>query len=92
MNKEAEHMKSFEYRVTDPMGLHARPAGMLVKEAGKFSSVIKVTSGGRSAEATRLFGIMGLAVKCGATVTVSAEGADEDEAIAAMETFFKENV
>lgn len=85
-------MKSFEYRVTDPMGLHARPAGMLVKEAGKFSSVIKVTSGGRSAEATRLFGIMGLAVKCGATVTVSAEGADEDEAIAAMETFFKENV
>ena len=92
MNKEAKHMKSFDYRVTDSMGLHARPAGMLVKEAGKFSSVIKVTSDGRSAEATRLFGIMGLAVKCGATVTVSAEGADEDEAIAAMEAFFKENV
>lgn len=92
MNKEAGHMKSFDYRVTDSMGLHARPAGMLVKEAGKFSSVIKITSGGRSAEATRLFGIMGLAVKCGATVTVSAEGADEDEAIAAMEVFFKENV
>lgn len=92
VNKEAERMKSFDYQVTDQMGLHARPAGMLVKEAGKFSSVIKVTSGGKSAEATRLFGIMGLAVKCGATVTVTAEGADEEAAIAAMEAFFKENV
>ena len=85
-------MKEFGYKITDEIGIHARPAGMLVKEAGKFSSKITVSKGDKSAEANKLFGIMGLGVKCGDEVTVKAEGEDENEAISAIENFFKQNL
>lgn len=85
-------MKSFNYVITDEIGLHARPAGMLVKESAKYESKIMITCEGRSAEARRLIAIMGLGVKQGQEVTVSAEGPDEDKAIADMEVFFKENL
>jgi phosphocarrier protein len=86
-------MKSFEYTITDEVGIHARPAGVLVKEAKKFESTITLTtSAGKSADVRELMALMALGVKQGETVTVSAEGADEDTAIAEMETFFKENL
>jgi phosphocarrier protein len=86
-------MKSFEYTITDEVGIHARPAGVLVKEAKKFESTITLTtSAGKSADVRKLMALMALGVKQGETVTVSAEGADEDTAIAEMETFFKENL
>lgn len=85
-------MKSFNYVITDEIGLHARPAGMLVKESAKYESKIMITCEGRSAEARRLIAIMRLGVKQGQEVTVSAEGPDEDKAIADMEVFFKENL
>ena len=58
-------MKEFSYVLTDENGIHARPAGMLVKEAGKFQSTIKVTKGEKSADVKRLFALMGLAAKKG---------------------------
>lgn len=85
-------MKEFNYVITDELGIHARPAGLLVKEAGKFQSDIKINKDGKAADAKRIFGVMGLAVKQNNEVTVTAEGADEDAAIAAMEAFFKENL
>lgn len=85
-------MKEFSYKITDEIGIHARPAGMMVKEAGKFSSKITISKGDKSAEASKLFGIMGLGVKCGDEVTVKAEGTDENEAIVAIEEFFKQNL
>ncbi|MDO5390441.1 MAG: HPr family phosphocarrier protein [Eubacteriales bacterium] len=85
-------MKSFTYEINDELGLHARPAGLLVKEAKKFESKITLTKGEKTVSATQLMMIMGMAVKKGAEVTVSAEGADEDAAIEAMEKFFKENL
>ena len=85
-------MKSFEYTIKDELGIHARPAGMLVKEAKKFESKITLTKGEKTVSATQLMMIMGMAVKKGAEVTVSADGADEDAAIEAMEKFFKENL
>ena len=84
-------MTQFQYTITDPNGLHARPAGLLVKEAQKFSSTVKLTRGDKSADLKRLFAIMGMGVKCGETVEVTAEGADEAQAIQALEQFFKEN-
>lgn len=85
-------MKSFEYVIKDAVGIHARPAGLLVKEAKNYESVIKISANGKEAEATRLMAMMSLGVKCGATVVVTAEGADEDKAIADMEKFFTENL
>ncbi|MDY2628915.1 MAG: HPr family phosphocarrier protein [Lachnospiraceae bacterium] len=85
-------MKSFNYVITDEIGIHARPAGLLVKEAKKFESAITLECGGKKAAATKLMAIMGMGVKTGNEVTVSAEGADEDAAIAAMQEFFKANL
>ena len=86
-------MKSFTYTITDPVGIHARPAGLLVKAAKAFAGTeISVTKGDKTAKSTQLMKLMGLGVKGGDTVTVTAEGADEENAIAAMEQFFKEHL
>ena len=85
-------MKEFKYTIKDEIGIHARPAGLLVKEAGKFESKITVSKDGKSAEAKKLFGIMGLGVKCGDEVTVTVDGADEEMAAAAIEGFFNDNL
>lgn len=67
-------MKEFTYVIKDPVGLHARPAGLLVKKAGEFTSSITVESGGKSAEAKKLIKLMGLGIKQGAEVVCRIEG------------------
>ena len=85
-------MKSFDYVITDEVGIHARPAGLLVKEAKSYDSVIRITKDGKNAEAKKLMALMGLGVKKGDTVTVSVEGGDEESVAAKMEEFFKSNL
>ena len=85
-------MKEFTYVVTDPIGIHARPAGLLVKEAKKFESTITITKGETEVNCLKLRAVMSLGVKTGESVVVKAEGADEDAAIAAFEEFFKANL
>lgn len=85
-------MKSFEYTITDPVGIHARPAGMLVKEVKNYTSSVTIVKGDKKADARKLMILMSLGVKCGETVTVEVEGADEEAAVASLETFFKENL
>ena len=85
-------MKSFEYVIKDEVGIHARPAGLLVKEAKNYESVIKITKNGKTAEAGKLMALMGLGVKQGENVTVTVEGSDEEVAAAKMEEFFKANL
>ena len=85
-------MKSFDYVITDEVGIHARPAGLLVKEAKSYDSVIRITKDGKNAEAKKLMALMGLGVKKGDTVTVSVEGGDEEAVAAKMEEFFKNNL
>lgn len=85
-------MKTFNYVITDPQGIHARPAGILVKEAMKFKSSITISSAGKKADLKRLLMVMSLAIKAGQEVAVEVEGEDEEQAVAAMETFFKENL
>ena len=85
-------MKSFDYTITDEIGIHARPAGILAKKAKEYASRITITKGGKTAEAQKLMAVMSLGVKKGETITVSAEGEDEEKAAADMETFFKENL
>lgn len=85
-------MKEFKYVITDELGLHARPAGLLVKEAGKFQSAISMDGNGKTGDAKRILGIMSMGIKKGCEVTVKADGSDEEEAIKALEAFFKANL
>lgn len=85
-------MKRFEYTITDPVGIHARPAGLLVKEIKNFAGcTVTVTKGDKSVNALKLMALMGMGIKQGDTVTVSVEGENEESVAAAIETFFKGN-
>ena len=85
-------MKSFNYVITDEVGIHARPAGILVKEAKKYESTITIECNGKKAQLTKLMAIMSLGVKQGMNVLVSAEGSDEEVAISTLEEFFRSNL
>lgn len=84
-------MKEFEFVVTDPQGIHARPAGLLVKEAKKIESNISVFKGARKGDLKKIFTVMALGVKQGETIKVQVEGADEEQAASTVEAFLKEN-
>ena len=84
-------MKEFEFVVTDPQGIHARPAGLLVKEAKEFESNISVFKGARKGDLKKIFTVMALGVKQGEAIKVQVEGADEEQAASAVEAFLKEN-
>ena len=75
-------MKTFDYTIKDAMGIHARPAGLLVKEAAKYESKVSLTKDGKTVDAARLMAVMSLGVKQGQTVTVTVEGTDEGNATA----------
>ena len=86
-------MKSFEYTITDPVGIHARPAGNLAKEVKQYGCEVKITNkDGKSADAKKLIALMGLGIKQGDTITVTVEGGNEDEVAAKVEEFFKNNL
>ena len=85
-------MKEFEYVITDEVGIHARPAGMLVNTVKPFESEVTIEKGGKSANAARLMALIGLGVKCGDTIKVTINGADEEAAAAALQKFLTENL
>ena len=82
-------MKTFEYTVKDELGIHARPAGLLVKEVGKYKSHVSVKKKKKKVDASRLMAVMSLGVKQGQTVKVEVEGEDEADAAAGLSAFFK---
>ena len=55
-------MKTFSYTITDEVGIHARPAGLLAKKAKEFESVCTIEKGGKSVNITKLMALMGLGV------------------------------
>lgn len=85
-------MKQFSYVITDEVGIHARPAGLLVKKAKETGAKIMVNGNGKSAEATKLMALMSMGIKKGMEVEVTVEGENEEEAAVQMEAFFKENL
>lgn len=85
-------MKQFTYTITDPVGIHARPAGLLVKEVKKYDSTVTIEKAGKSVNAVKLMALMGLGIKCGETITVTVEGGNEDASAASLEAFFKANL
>lgn len=85
-------MKEFSYEIKDEIGIHARPAGLLVRTANNFSSDIKLKVGEKTADAKKIFSVMSLGAKKGDTVMASVSGADEEAASKAIEEFFFENL
>lgn len=85
-------MREFTYTVTDPLGIHARPAGLLAKAAAQFKSTVTLSLGDLEANAKGVIGLMRLCAKQGNTLVFHVEGEDEDLAIAALETFCKANL
>ncbi len=85
-------MEKFSYVIKDEIGIHARPAGLLAKEAKKFKSKITLINGEKKAEATKLMAVMGLGIKCGQTVEIEIEGEDETSALEGIKTFFEANL
>lgn len=85
-------MKEFTYVITDPMGLHARPAGMLVKAAAGYASTVTITAPSGKADAKRIMAVMRLAAKQGMELTVTCDGADEEAAAAGLLDFMKANL
>ena len=85
-------MKEFKHVIQDPMGLHARPAGMLVKACAGYASKVTLTAPTGTADAKRLMGIMRLAAKQGMELTFNVEGADEEKAATELQAFLAANL
>lgn len=85
-------MKEFCYTITDPVGIHARPAGLLVKKASEFKSDIKIHKGEKSVDAKKIFGIMSLAVKGDDSIRITISGEDEERAHSELQKFFSDNL
>ncbi len=85
-------MQEFTYTIKDPEGIHARPAGLLVKEAAKYQSQVTLKAGSKSADLKRIFAVMALGVKTGTTVTITAAGEDEAAAAAALKANLQANL
>lgn len=85
-------MKEFKYIIKDKQGIHARPAGMLVKEASAFPCSVTIEKAGNEVDAKRILALMGLGVKCDEEITIRTEGEQEEEAIAKLSAFLEENL
>ncbi len=80
-------MQQFTHVITDPVGIHARPASLLAKEVATYESEVIITLGEKSANAKKLIAIMGLGAKENSEITITVEGSDEVEATAKLKEF-----
>ena len=80
--------KELSFVVSDPVGLHARPATILVNQASKFTS--KLVYNDKEVNLKSIMGVMSLGVPTKATVTIVAEGDDEEDVVASIAKVIKE--
>lgn len=85
-------MEEFSYVVQDKLGIHARPAGLLVKVAAGFASDVQIHKDEQQADSKRIFSLLGLCIKQGDEIRVTVEGADEVEAASALREFLAANL
>ncbi|MCM1087165.1 MAG: HPr family phosphocarrier protein [Muribaculaceae bacterium] len=85
-------MEQFQYQIKNEIGMHARPAGLLVREASRYSSAVQVSCQGKNGDAKSVFGVMGLDAAQGDTITVQIEGDDEKEAAKGLASFLQNNL
>lgn len=80
-------MRSFMYTIKAPVGMHARHAGLLVKETSRYQSDITLAKGNQSVNAKGILALMGLGVRQGDLVRVTIEGEDEDTAAVELKNY-----
>ena len=85
-------MFSKEVVVQNQVGLHARPAGLMAREAMKYSSNVTIEKGGAKADMKKLFSVMGLSVKSGDEIRITIEGKDEEIAERELTRYINENI
>ena len=85
-------MKTFQYVIKDEVGIHARPAGLLVKEVKKYQSKVTIEGNGKKSDAGKLMAVMGMGIKKDMEGTITVEGDDEEQAAQAMKEFFEANL
>lgn len=85
-------MKEFSYTIKDKLGVHARPAGLLVKTAEKFECEINILHNEKLANAKKIFSVMSLGIHEGDKIKITASGTDESKAIEKIKKFFEENL
>lgn len=85
-------MKEIKYTIKDELGIHARPAGLFVKEAAAFPCTVSIEKDGKAVDGKRILGVMGLGVKCGQEITLRCDGEQEEEAIDRLGKFLEENL
>ncbi len=77
-------MKQITFTVTDPQGVHARPAGVLIKKIKEFQCAATISKDDKTADARKMFAVLGLGIKCGESITLTFDGADEEQAASAL--------
>ncbi len=85
-------MQTLTYTIKDELGIHARPAGLLVKELQSFASQITIAKGDKKADGKKLFTVMALAAKKGDEITLTIEGDDEEKACLFAKEFLENNL
>lgn len=85
-------MNSFEYTIRDEIGIHARPAGMLIQEAKKYPCSLTIECRGKKADMKKIMLLLSLGIKCHDKVTVTAEGEGAETAIASLKEYFESNL
>lgn len=85
-------MKEFKYTITDPEGIHARPAGLFVKAAASHKCNVTIAKDGKEVDAKRILGVMSLGVKQGQEITLKTDGEGEDTAMDELKKFLQENL
>ena len=85
-------MQSFTHIIADPLGLHARPAALLVKTASSYQSAITISTANGIADAKRIMALMRLAAKQGTELTVIVKGTDEVAAASELKAFLQKNL
>ena len=76
-------------KVTPKLGLHAKPAGMFVREAGRFKSEVFVLKDGAEVNGKSVMQLMLLAAEHGSSITLRISGPEERSALSALEELFK---
>ena len=79
----------FMYTVQNEQGLHVQPATVLAKEAVKYKSAMTIATTQKSADLKKVFGIVGLGVKCGDSFVIDVQGEDEERAVMALKTLIE---
>jgi len=83
-------MKEINYTIQDPLGIHARPAGILVKMLKQYKSSVTIFKGDKNCDMKKLLVLMGMGIKKGENVTIKIDGEDEEQCAAELEKAMKE--